>query len=65
MDGDWNAFPMTDITKGCDFVQGLLQGYLDDLGARRKLQDFGTPPVAVTIRKSVRLDEVESVIEQV
>ena len=43
----------------------LLERYLEDLDARRKLEEFGAPPVAVTLRKSVHLDEVEAVIEQV
>ena len=43
----------------------MLEGYLQDLDARRKHDEFGEPAVAVTIRKSVHLDEVETVIEQV
>lgn len=64
-DGDWHPFPMKDIQTGCDFVHSLLERYLQDLDARRKLEEFGVPPVAVTLRKSVLLDEVETVIEQV
>ena len=65
VDGDWHPFPMKDIQTGCDFVHSLLERYLQDLDARRKLEEFGVPPVAVTLRKSVLLDEVETVIEQV
>ena len=63
LDGDWHPFPMKDIQAGCDFVQSLLERYLQDLDSRRKLEEFGVPAVAVTLRKAVRLDEVETVIE--
>lgn len=65
LDGDWRPFPMKDIQAGCDFVHSLLERYLQDLDSRRKLEEFGVPAVAVTLRKAVRLDEVETVIEQV
>jgi hypothetical protein len=65
VDGDWRPFPLKDLQVGCDFVQTLLDQYLEDLDARRKLDEFGVPAVAVTLRKSVQLDEVETIIEQV
>lgn len=65
VDGDWHPFPLMDIQKGCDFVHTLLERYLEDLDGRRRHEDFGEPPVAVTLRKSILLGEVETIIDQV
>jgi hypothetical protein len=65
LDGDWKPFPLLDIQAGCDFVHSLVERYLQDLDARRKLEDFGVPPVSITLRKAVMLDEMETIIDDV
>ena len=54
---------MVDIQKGCNFVHNLLERYLVDLDARRKQDEAGVQPVSIALRKSIMLDEVESIID--
>jgi len=62
---DWDPFPMTDLAENCDFVGELLQRYLDDIRVRKKHAEFGKPPPSALLRKYVRLDEIDKMIETV
>ena len=42
LDGDWKPFPMVDIQKGCNFVHDLVERYVRDLDARRKIESSGS-----------------------
>jgi hypothetical protein len=61
---DWEPFPLFDMTEGLDLVQPLFEKYLEDLHARKKEAEFGSPPPAVLLRKTVRLQEIDVMIEE-
>ena len=63
--GDWDVFPMPDISAGCDFVTDLLYCYFEDLRVRKKLQDYGDPPTSVVLRKNVRLGDIDHLIDDI
>ena len=60
---DWDPFPLYDITEGSDFVETLMTRYLDDIRVRKKEAEFGLPPPSVLLRKTVRLSEIDRMIE--
>lgn len=62
--GDWDVFPMPDITEGCDFVTDLFYSYFEDLRVRKKVQEYGSPPTSVLLRKNVRLGDIDLLIDE-
>ena len=62
---DWDPFPLTDIAEGSDFVGHLMDRYLEDIRVRKKEAEFGKPPPSVLLRKTVRLSEIDLMIEEV
>lgn len=60
---DWDPFPLYDITEGSDFVARLMTRYLDDIRVRKKEAEFGIPPPSVLLRKTVKLSEIDRMIE--
>lgn len=65
MGSDWNPFPLKDVTPGSDFVQDLLERYFRDLNSRKKRQEAGIQSVSVILRKGIRLEEIDEIIEAV
>jgi len=62
---DWDPFPLYDMAEGSDFVTSLFTRYLDDIRVRKKVAEFGIPPPSVLLRKTVRLSEIDLMIEEV
>jgi len=62
---DWDPFPLYNISEGADFVSSLFKRYLDDIRIRKKEAEFGIPPPSVLLRKTVRLNEIDLMIEEV
>jgi len=54
---------MPDISEGCDFVTDLLYNYFEDLRVRKKVQEYGQPPTSVLLRKTVRLEDIDELID--
>lgn len=54
---------MPDISEGCDFITDLLYSYFEDLRVRKKVQEFGSPPTSVLLRKGVRLGDIDNIID--
>ena len=62
---DWNVFPLTSITEGCDFVTDLLQKYLDEIRVRSRDEMFGDKiPPSTLLRKNVRLGDINNIIDE-
>lgn len=38
---------------------------MKDLDQRKKVDEFGEPLVSVTLRKNIKLDEIETIIDEV
>jgi hypothetical protein len=55
---------MPDITEGCDFVTDLFYNYFEDLRVRKKVQEYGSPPTSVLLRKNVRLGDIDLLIDE-
>ena len=60
---DWDPFPLLSISDGSDFTDSLMSRYLDDIRIRKKEAEFGLPPPSVLLRKTVRLSEIDRMIE--
>ena len=60
---DWDPFPLYDISEGSDFTETLMKKYLEDIRVRKKEAEFGLPPPSVLLRKTVRLSEIDRMIE--
>ena len=62
---DWDPFPLTDVPPEADFVSDLFTRYLEDIRVRKKIAEWGRPPPAVMLRKTVRLSEIDRIIEEI
>ena len=59
---DFQPFPLKDVQQ--DFVKDLLQKYLQDIKHRQKAGEFGRATAATLLRKCIRLDDIEVMIEE-
>lgn len=62
---DWDPFPLDDISEGADFVGDLFTKYMEDIRVRKKECEFGIPPPSVLLRKTIRLNDIDAMIEEV
>ena len=60
-DNDFQPFPMKDCQ--LDLVGDLLYRYLQDIKHRQKAGEFGRATAAVLLRKCVKLEDIEIMIE--
>ena len=62
--GDWTPKPMSNITPTFDFVTEMVEGYLNDLMVRKKEEKFGSYCDSFFLRRGVRLDEIDLMVEE-
>ena len=59
----WNTVPPVDQTAGTDFVTPLMEAYLEDIRVRSKEDQFDVPTASVLLRKTVKLQEIDVIID--
>lgn len=59
----WSTVPPVDQTAGTDFVTPLMEAYLEDIRVRSKEDQFDVPTASVLLRKTVKLQEIDVIID--
>ena len=60
----WNTVPPVDQTEGSDFITPLMESYLDDIRVRTKEDQFGEPTASILLRKTVKLQAIDGIIDE-
>lgn len=60
----WATVPPVEQSEGTDFVTPLMDAYLEDIRVRSKEDRFGVPPSSTLLRKTVKLQAIDGIIDE-
>ena len=63
-EGDWCVAPLPNITQGFDFMTEIVESYLTELRVKKKEEMFGDKCETFFLRRGIRLNEIDLMIEK-